>query len=294
MAWGRQDDKHHSHRKTIAIPRRNRCEAIGLFWLVNSWCNDHQTDGRVPRDIWDEFGTSLEIAMILVEVGYWEETESGFQIVNFAEFNPTKAENDVKREAERVRKASWRASKAERKSSSDGSPVDVPLGQAGQSHGSPEMSQDVPESSALTQSHTHKEELLRSSLSSEIPPKSNPRPDVEELCQRLASRMVENGSKAPTVSERWRTEARLLLDRDERPLENALRLIDWATADSFWKANILSMPKFREKYDQLRLKANEELAARRSGPMSASEKVAGWGAIAAQMASETNQTQIGA
>ncbi|MFY2788488.1 hypothetical protein [Rhodococcus sp. MALMAid1271] len=105
--------------------------------------------------------------------------------------------------------------------------------------------------------------------------------------------MAENGAKG-SITAKWRTEARLLLDKDGRDLDRALRLIDWATADSFWKSNILSMPKFREKYDQLRLKANEELAARKTGPMSASEKVAGWGAIAAQMASETNQTQIGA
>lgn len=293
MSWGKVDDKLHSHRKTLRIPRRNRVAAIGLWTLVNSWCNAHETDGHVPRDIWDEFGTTEEIAQLLVSAGFWAEAEDGYQVANWAEYNATAAQNEAKREAERVRKANWRAGRSQKKSSSDRSPVDVPLGQAGQSHSVPGESGSVPESSALTPTPTNKEELLRSSLSSEIPPKPIPRPDVEELCQRLASRMVENGSKAPTISDRWRTEARLLLDRDQRPLENALRLIDWATADSFWKANILSIPKFREKYDQLRLKANEELAARRSGPMSASEKVAGWGEIA-QMASAANQTQIGA
>lgn len=293
MAWGKQDDKQHSHRKTIAIPRRMRCEAMGLFWLVNSWCNDHKTDGHVPRDIWDEFGTTLEVAEILVKVGYWVETEGGFQVVNFTEFNPSKAEFDARREAERVRKANWRASKAKKKSSSDGSPVDVPLGHSRTDTSVPGPSNDVPESSALSQAHTHKEELLRSSLSSEIPTTQDSRPDVEALCERLAARMVDNGSKPPAITAKWRTEARLLLDRDGRELDKALRLIDWALADSFWKSNIASMPTFRKQYDRLRLKANEEAAARRSGAMSASEKVAGWGEIA-QMAAEPNQTQIGA
>jgi hypothetical protein len=34
-------------------------------------------------------------------------------------------------------------------------------------------------------------------------------------------------------------------------------MIRWCQADEFWRGNILSMPKLREKYDQLRLKALE-------------------------------------
>jgi hypothetical protein len=43
----------------------------------------------------------------------------------------------------------------------------------------------------------------------------------------------------------------------------AARLIQWAQDDSFWRANILSMPKFRAKYDQLRLQAEQERASRK-------------------------------
>jgi len=105
--------------------------------------------------------------------------------------------------------------------------------------------------------------------SSAKPPTSKAdRPDVEALCTRLRDRIVENGNKAPTVTAKWRTEARLLLDKDGRELDKALRLIDWCQQDSFWNSNILSMPKFREKYDQLRLKANEQYrsSAPASGP----------------------------
>lgn len=82
-----------------------------------------------------------------------------------------------------------------------------------------------------------------------------PRLDVEQLCSRLADRIVENGSKRPNVTARWKREARLILDVDQRPLEQALRLIDWCQASTFWRANIMSIPKFRQKYDQLRLQA---------------------------------------
>jgi hypothetical protein len=97
-------------------------------------------------------------------------------------------------------------------------------------------------------------------------PKSAPEPkaveparaDVEQLCQRLHERVIANDFRA-TVTAKWRTEARLLLDRDQRSLDQALRLIDWATAPGCWWApNIRSMPTFREKYDQLLGQARRE------------------------------------
>lgn len=82
--------------------------------------------------------------------------------------------------------------------------------------------------------------------------------DVEQLCTRLRDRMVDNGCKSPTITAQWRTQARLLLDRDERDLDQALRLIDWCQQDEFWASNILSIPKFRKQYDKLLLKARAE------------------------------------
>ncbi|MFJ5984222.1 helix-turn-helix domain-containing protein [Lentzea sp. NPDC092896] len=91
------------------------------------------------------------------------------------------------------------------------------------------------------------------------------RDDVNALCERLHERLTANGVKA-TITAKWRTDARLLLDRDGRELQHALNLIDWATADSFWKANVLSMPKFRKQYDQLRLQALREWEQRKPKP----------------------------
>lgn len=94
--------------------------------------------------------------------------------------------------------------------------------------------------------------------SSTSEPAAPPRADVEQLCRRLADHVEANGSKRPTITAKWRTEARLLLDRDHRDLQKTLNLIDWCQADTFWKTNVLSLPTFRKKYDQLRLKALEE------------------------------------
>lgn len=72
--------------------------------------------------------------------------------------------------------------------------------------------------------------------------------------------MVDNGCRRPAITEEWRTQARLLLDKDRRSLDAALALIDWCQADDFWRPNIQSLPKFRERYDQLRLQAERRRA----------------------------------
>lgn len=82
-----------------------------------------------------------------------------------------------------------------------------------------------------------------------------PRHDVERLCQLLSERVRANGVRQAKgeITPAWRDAARLLLDRDGVSLAEALRVLNWSQDDDFWRSNILSMPKFREKYDQLKL-----------------------------------------
>lgn len=87
------------------------------------------------------------------------------------------------------------------------------------------------------------------------PAEALPREDVERLCAHLADRIAENGSKRPSITQKWRDAARLMLDRDGRAEQQVHAAIDWCQADEFWRTNILSMPKLREQYDRLRLQA---------------------------------------
>jgi hypothetical protein len=82
-----------------------------------------------------------------------------------------------------------------------------------------------------------------------------PRGDVERLCAHLAGRIEANGANRPTVTQRWRDAARLLLDKDGRTEQQVQAAIDWCQDSEFWRSNILSMPTLREKYEQLRLQA---------------------------------------
>lgn len=79
------------------------------------------------------------------------------------------------------------------------------------------------------------------------------RPDVSRICDLLADLIETNGSKRPVIGKAWTDAARLMIDTDKRPLGEIVALIQWCQKSAFWRANILSMSKFREKYDQLRL-----------------------------------------
>ena len=46
-----------------------------------------------------------------------------------------------------------------------------------------------------------------------------------------------------------------MIDRDGRSVDEITRIIDWVEADDFWRANVLSVPKLRQKFDTLRLQS---------------------------------------
>lgn len=106
------------------------------------------------------------------------------------------------------------------------------------------------ERSAKRNAGRNAEKEREKELSSEL------RADVARLLDHLDSRIEANGAKKPGRTKVNITAARLLIDRDNEDVDEIIRVIDWATSDSFWKSNILSMSKLREKYDQLRIKSN--------------------------------------
>ncbi len=65
--------------------------------------------------------------------------------------------------------------------------------------------------------------------------------------------------KGNNYKEKWANEVRLMrIGKENRSLERIEKVIDFALTDSFWKINILSMDKLREKFDILELKMREK------------------------------------
>ncbi|MBQ1165606.1 hypothetical protein KBZ21_47285, partial [Streptomyces sp. A73] len=61
-------------------------------------------------------------------------------------------------------------------------------------------------------------------------------------------------------------DTRLLLDKDGITPDQAIAAIDWALANDFWQAHLLSPAKLRAKYETLRRQAMSERRKQPAGP----------------------------
>ncbi len=116
------------------------------------------------------------------------------------------------------------------------------------------------------------------------------RPDVESLCEHLHAKLVETDYKPlPKITQQWRDQARLLLDKDERSHDQAMRLVTWALENDFWSTNIASMGKFRQQYPKLLAAARREHAAQQpkaAPPTVRSQRLAATAAMVARLEAE--------
>jgi hypothetical protein len=262
MAWFKMDDGFANSKPVLRIPRRYRLQAVGLWALAGTWSAKEETDGFIPEYVLEEFCGTPGIANQLVQAGLWEIVEGsskdrvgilsavsddpqlpGWVFRNWGKYQPTKAELEENREKERIRKANYRKSQR-----------DTHGTEAGQAEGHQQASEHP---DPTRPDPTPKEEAKASS--------SEAREDVEHLCTVLADLIAENGSLRPEVTKTWRDECRRMLDLDNREPAKAENLIRWAQGNTFWRKNILSMTKFRAKYDQLRLAAVEDWEKNKTG-----------------------------
>jgi hypothetical protein len=65
--------------------------------------------------------------------------------------------------------------------------------------------------------------------------------------------------------QKWSNDFRLIVENDNRDKSELKRLIDWIYTDSFWKSNIESPAKLREKYERLVVKMDSKPASNSRG-----------------------------
>lgn len=87
----------------------------------------------------------------------------------------------------------------------------------------------------------------------------------KELTQLLIDYMFQNDPNSSIIKRLtekrkldWMNSCRKLREIDKRPPELIGEIIAFCQKDPFWKSNILSMTKLRQKFDQLFLKAKKE------------------------------------
>ena len=244
MAWFKVDDKLHSAPKLLSIPRKYRLAALGLWTISGSWSADQLTDGKVPDYMVEEWGGTKALVEWLVKSGLWVKVDDASQFKNWGEYQPTRADIEAEREKNREKLRKWR----ERNQGSNSDVTGLQTGYEPDSNPAPDPTRPDP---------TPIEEAKASSV--EI------REDVQGLCELLANLIEANGSKRPKINKTWTDSARRMIDLDDREPERAANLIRWSQANTFWRKNILSMPTFREKYDQLRLAALEDWEKNKAG-----------------------------
>lgn len=274
MAWVRLDDLMPEHPKVLKAGPL----AAWLHVCALAYCNRHLTDGRIPAgkvgalaDL-DEFGTTCrDQADRLVKAGMWGRTADGFVIHDYHDFQPSREEVEERRAKRSAagRKGAEARWGAERDGKSHGNRMakrcdpDAPYPDPSSTSEANASDTESPEAPVLS--------LVTAVSSTETVGQQNAR----GLCELLASLIVENGSRPPTITKRWLDAARLLVDADGRTPEQVEACIRWCQRDEFWRTVVLSMPKLRERYDQLRLAAQRGRQAGLADVVEALDRIGG-------------------
>lgn len=77
------------------------------------------------------------------------------------------------------------------------------------------------------------------------------------LARFLEKNIAENNPKFPeseSQRQRWAKDIDLMIRKDKLDVDDIAEVIEWCQQDSFWRSNILSGKKLREKYQQLSIR----------------------------------------
>ena len=99
MSWVRIDDKAWCHQKFAGVSGN----AVRLWMFALCWCNQHETDGQVPRSMLRVLGGTAKEADELVTTCLWAESAHGFVVHDYLDYQISADELGKKREATKDR-----------------------------------------------------------------------------------------------------------------------------------------------------------------------------------------------
>lgn len=260
MTWFKVDDKLHSHKKAA----RAGTAAMGLWTLAGSWCADHLSDGFVPDYIALRMDPDAEgLAERLVSAGLWavdeQDGDRGWRFEDWSDYQPTRADVQSKREYERDKKRRQRRSTTGQFTSSPG---ESPSLSPGDTEGDTPGSHAVPTRPDPTPTNP----------TSDVPSDPDVSDEARDLTRQFALAVKDNGHAIPSAGSKARNDWLVAMDRLLRlgppgegghipdPAEVA-GVIAWCAADTGSgsypgeSVTVRSVPKFRERYSELRRKA---------------------------------------
>lgn len=247
MPWFKVDDQLAFNAKVVAAGN----SAIGLWARAGSWSSAQLTDGFIPTHMANAMANPMANPCdpdALVIAGLWDVVEGGYQFHDWADFQPSAEAEREKRKARS--QAGRKGAEARWGGKTDGK-------SHSKSHGKPianECDRNAPSRPVPSNA-----EAKASSSDVDTPdPGTQFSPDIEDLCQHLADHIAKNGNKVGTIGIRWKQAADRLIRIDGYTPDQIRQVIDWSQQDEFWQGNILSMPKLREKFDQLKTRMLNE------------------------------------
>lgn len=224
--------------------------AVVMHFASVLYCAQHLTDGKVASGAMQrKAGGTVADTKVLIDAELWHlpghdcqhcpQPEAGKVYVHdYTEHNRTS--EGVKRATEAGKKgaeARWGKEKSPTKRNADRIPT------------ASEPQCDEDESAMPREKEREREKEEAKASSPEIP-----RPDIDGVIQGFSELLKANDVKhKPGAS--WRTATRLLIDKDGYTPEQIMYVARFATSDEFWKSNILGIPKLREKFEALKIKA---------------------------------------
>jgi hypothetical protein len=234
--------------------------AIFMHFASVLYCAQHLTDGVITaRPMQRKVGGTDQDAALLIDSGLWhlpghdcqycpEVAEGKVYVHDYTEHNRTS--EGVKRASEAGRKGA-----AARHGQKHATPNADRMRIAYESHSDPQCDSDE---IALAREKERKREREEALASSSEPS----RPDVEQVISSFSALLEANDVKHKP-GQSWQTAARLLIDKDGYTPEQIMFVAQFATQDPFWRGNILSLPKLRDKFEQLKIKAQAIAAPQR-------------------------------
>lgn len=239
-------------------------EAGWLYICGLAYASRQLTDGVIPKRLVRRLtdGSNPEAnASALLRVGLWHEGEHDCPKCPTAPDDAYVIHDYLghQRSAAEVRELSAKRSAAGQrggKRSGESRRASSKREANGEALASDLVKQNRSKTEAETETETEEEKDIR--RTSPKPDDDPPRHDVERVCKHLATVIEKGGDKRPRITAKWRTDMRRLFDIDGITPSQAIAAIDWAHADDFWNAHILSPAKLREKYPTLRRQATRQ------------------------------------
>jgi len=263
MAWIEVHQTLPTHRKTIeaaAILDIPPVQMIGHLICLWLWALDNAPDGvmytsrnalrnKMVANVsqWD--GDPDAFVDALVESGFLDERDDALELHDWYDYAGKLMET---RKARRERQRRYREAKK-------------------QQEANVERNANVTRDVTVTKSERHAPTVPNPTVPNHTIDSNNvaKKFDDDSIPMRLAlhlKREILNqdpSTKVPDDLTNWAIEADRMIRLDKRDPREAAHLITWAQNDSFWRANILSMGKFRKQYDTLKRQAVAQNQTRR-------------------------------